>query len=297
MKTDNPIRSHHADQSSVDEIKELIRDGWKNPGQTQACCYQLLRLGYLVQDYYQDPAAFPLQDTGVSNEIYIKHIGAMMNVLQSCTEKACSEEDVKLLKNVFTPLSLALKQFKVIDNNGLFHQVNLAWEEFHTVLTSAVSRMESSLVVFPSEIKGPLHTDIPNIQNVADYETAVNQLIANEQTLQYIDRLIHGLDEVIQLKNYQAGMPYEREKYETCEKFINTYRDERYLLLGGQRWKFLLHIGQEDEILKPLRRHKSQVGRLFSSHTPSIVEMVKNILHEIQQFAQPSIAPCPRYSR
>ena len=288
MKTDNPIRSHHADQSSVDEIKELIRDGWKNPGQTQACCYQLLRLGYLVQDYYQDPAAFPLQHTGVSNEIYIKHIGAMMNVLQSCTEKACSEEDVKLLKNVFTPLSLALKQFKVIDNNGLFHQVNLAWEEFHTVLTSAVSRMESSLVVFPSEIKGPLHTDIPNIQYVADYEAAIDQMIVNEQALHRIDQLIFDLGQVVRQKNYATGLPSEKEKYDACDKLINTYQNKRYLLIVGQKWEFQLFIGKENDILKPLRQHKSRVGQLFSSHTPSIVERVTEILSAFSQIGHVS---------
>ena len=211
-----------------------------------------------------------------------------MDVVRRRTERACLDEKAHLLQHVFTPLSLALKQFKVIDNDGFLHQVSLAWEEFHGMLTSAVSQLESSSVQFPSKITVSHHADSLNTQYVADYEAAIDQMIVNEKALRQIDQLILDLDQVICQKNYATGLPSEREKYDACAKLINTYQDKRYLLIVGQESEFQLFIGKENDILKPLRQHKSRVGQLFSSHTPSIVERVTEILSAFSQIGHVS---------
>ena len=50
MKTANPIRFHHADESSVEEIKDAILQDWSSSEQGQHSCLLLLRLGYRIQD-------------------------------------------------------------------------------------------------------------------------------------------------------------------------------------------------------------------------------------------------------
>ena len=207
-----------------------------------------------------------------------------MEVLRKRTEVVCLEEKAHLLQYVFTPLSLALKQFKVIDKHGLLYQVNLAWKELHDILTPAVSQLDSSSLQFSSEVVDSHDTKLL----IPQYEAAIDQLIANEQALHQIDQLIFDLGQVIRQKNYATGLPSEKEKYDACDKLINTYQNKRYLLIVGQESEFQLHIGKEDDILKPLRQHKSRFGQLFSSHTPLIVERVTQILSAFSQIGHVS---------
>ena len=280
------IDAHHVDPSIIAEHKSAIIDNWKSFKQDIDCSHHLLKLGYMMQYYYHqsNPTQLAnLAQTNVSEHQCIEHMAALMDVIQRRIELACKQENKSLLQHIFTPLSLALKQFRAVDQQGVLHQINQVWDHFnHLVLSSwSGSTVLQQLTNFNGQ-DASCQVAI-NQALVAYYEHGIDHLIASESKLQSIDQQINSLEAAIMNKNYQNGDSYDQAKYQACVRLISTYRDYRYLLLVDQKSTFHLHLGCSQELLDTLRQHKTHVGRLFSRHTPSIVEPVEHILQAISQ--------------
>ena len=129
------IDAHHVDLSIIAEHKSAIIDNWKSFKQDIDCSHHLLKLGYMMQYYHQsNPTPNDLVQTNVSGHQCIEHMAALMDVIQRRIELACKQE-INRYCDIFTPLSLALKQFRAVDQQGVLHPQ--VWDHFnHLVLSS-----------------------------------------------------------------------------------------------------------------------------------------------------------------
>ena len=275
----------HADLSSIAERREsIIETCSSSKSQAHQIFQKLLALGYISNAYYvgkEQKEQRLIQAITLQTDQSIAHISAALHAVQleNC-HNALPDIDTKtktsLNEHIYLPFKLATQQFIASTEENYLEYIESVLEKV---------TIETPLEWIKATIPGDLFHDSKNptqtleqLQKslIPDYEAALRATVVTEEKLQSIDSQVTQLGATID-QRYQP----ESAKHQACLHLIRTYETFRYLLLTHQYQDFLYHLGCSEKILEPLRQHKTRLGWLFSCHTPSIVDSVKNILISI----------------